>query len=66
MVAIVTDDLKHTLSEFILEDSAAKYYIGVGKPDSYDSSDTTSTPINSNFEEQEEWRGILDQVVEYE
>ena len=53
MVGIVTDDLKHTLSEFILEDSAAKYYIGVGKPDSYDSSDTTSTPINSNFEEQE-------------
>ena len=53
MAAIVTDDLKHTISEFLLEDSAATYYIGIGKADQYDSSDTTATPLRSNFEEAE-------------
>ena len=28
--------------------------------------DTVMNFIGTNFEEQEEWRGILDQVVEYE
>lgn len=53
MAAIITDDLKHTISEFLLEDSAATYYIGIGKADTYDSSDTVPTPIRSNREEQE-------------
>lgn len=53
MPAIVTDDLKHTISEFLLEDSAATYYIGIGKPDTYDSSDTVAIPLRTNKEEQE-------------
>ena len=53
MAAIVTDDLKHNISEFLLEDSAATYYIGIGKADQYDSSDTTATPLRTNFEEAE-------------
>jgi hypothetical protein len=53
MSAIVTDDLKHTISEFLLEDSAATYYVGIGKVDQYDSSDIVATPLRTNFEEAE-------------
>lgn len=53
MSAIVTDDLKHTISEFLLEDSASTYYVGIGKVDQYDSSDIVATLIRTNFEEAE-------------
>lgn len=53
MTAIITDDLKHTISEFLLEDSAGTYYVGIGKVDQYDSSDVVTTPLRTNFEEAE-------------
>ena len=53
MAAIVTDDLKFRISELVQTDDSAVYYIGIGKVDQYDSSDTTATPLRTNFEEAE-------------
>ena len=56
MAAIVTDDLKHRISDLIRFDADSEsthYYIGIGKVDQYDSSDTVATPLRTNFEEAE-------------
>lgn len=54
MSAIVTDDLKHRISNLIQHDAdSATYYIGIGKVDQYDSSDIVSTPLRTNFDEAE-------------
>lgn len=57
MAAVVTDPLKHRLSQFIFDDAKAgdsdEYYIGIGKPDTYNAQDTTTTPIRTVSEENE-------------
>ena len=54
MAAIVTDDLKHRISNLIQHDAdSATYYVGIGKVDQYDSSDVVTTPLRTNFEEAE-------------
>ena len=57
MTAIVTDDLKRRLSQFIFDDTLSgdsnEYYIGIGKPDTYNAQDTTLTPVRTNAEVRE-------------
>ena len=57
MAAIVTDPLKRRLSQFIFDDTRAgdsnEYYIGIGKPDTYNAQDTTTTPIRTVSEQNE-------------
>lgn len=53
MAAIITDLLKKTLMQHIVDDvadSAGRYYIGIGRSQDWDSSDTAPTPINSQRE----------------
>ena len=54
MTAIITTPLKKILIESLvtdIEDSANRYYIGIGKADDWDSSDTPPTPLNTLREE---------------
>ena len=56
MVAIVTDAFKHKLALDLFTDvtnatDSNEYYIGIGKTDTYDSSDTTITPLRHQFED---------------
>jgi hypothetical protein len=58
MVAVATDSLKRLFSEFIFNEAenstdSNEYYIGIGKGDAYDSSDTVITPVRSLEEERE-------------
>lgn len=58
MVAIVTDPLKLKFAEFIFNEATSttdshEYYIGIGKADTYDSSDTVATPVRTLQEERE-------------
>lgn len=55
MVAIVTDDLKNQIAlnlftEVTNTTDSNEYYIGIGKTDTYDSSDTTITPLRHQFD----------------
>lgn len=55
MVAIVTDALKHQIAlnlftEVTNTTDSNEYYIGIGKTDTYDSSDTTITPLRHQFD----------------
>ena len=52
MAAIITDTLRRQTADTLLTeilDTAGNnsYFIGVGKSDQYDSSDTVVTPVNS-------------------
>lgn len=52
MAAIITDTLRRQSAETLLTDildttGSNSYFIGVGKSDQYDSSDTAVTPVNS-------------------
>lgn len=56
MVAIVTDELKHKLAldlftEVTNSTDSHEFYIGIGKTDTYDSSDATITPVRTQFED---------------
>lgn len=55
MAAIVTDALKHQIAlNFFTEVTSTtdsnEYFIGIGKTDTYDSSDTTATPLSHQFD----------------
>lgn len=54
MAAIITDYFKRELVQNIFEDvadSAVNYYIGIGRSQDWDSSDTPTVPVNSLREE---------------
>ena len=56
MVAIVTDALKADISRKIFDEvvssaDSVEFYIGIGKTDIYDSSDTTATPLRNTFDD---------------
>ena len=57
MAAVVTDPLKHRLTQFIFSDARTQdsdeYYIGIGKPDVYNAQDTIVNPIRTFSEENE-------------
>ena len=58
MVAIATDPLKLKFAELLFNEASSstdshEYYIGIGKSDTYDSSDTTATPLRHLKEERE-------------
>lgn len=53
-MAIITDDFKRRFVQTILDDVAtdsSTYYIGIGKSEEWDSSDTTSTAVNTVVEQ---------------
>jgi len=65
MVAIVTDDLKKVVvSELIADvgDSASNYYIGIGKSDQWNITDTPPTPVPTDREERD-FRANLQSVI---
>ncbi len=65
MVAIVTDDLKKTVvAELISDvgDSASNYYIGIGKSDQWNITDTPPTPVPTDREERD-FRANLQSVI---
>ena len=56
MVAIVTDTLKKQMAKYLFDEAintsdSTEYYIGIGKTDTYDSSDTTATPLRHTFDD---------------
>jgi len=56
MTAIVTDPLKRKLAQDLLTEvqstsDSNEFYIGIGKTDTYDSSDTTIDPLRHTFDE---------------
>lgn len=56
MVAILTDTMKKQMAKYLFDEAVStsdsnEYYIGIGKTDTYDSSDTTITPIRHTFED---------------
>lgn len=58
MVAIANDPLKQQFVDLLFSEAndgndSNQYYIGIGKADAYDSSDTVSTPIRTIQEERE-------------
>lgn len=66
MTAIVTDPFKRKLASDLLTEvqnttDSNEFYIGIGKTDTYDSSDTTITPLRHTFEERV-GRGNLESV----
>lgn len=66
MVAIVTDTLKHKIAEDLFTQvtnatDSNEFYIGIGKTDTYDSSDAVSTPLRHQFEERVA-RGNLESI----
>jgi hypothetical protein len=55
-MAIITDDFKRRFVQTILDDVAAvtqTYYIGIGKSDEWDSSDTAPTAVNTAVEQRD-------------
>ena len=66
MTAIITDPFKHNTIEVLFNDVTStadsdQYYIGIGKSDTYDSSDTIATPLRTMFEERVA-RGNLESI----
>lgn len=66
MTAIITDDLKHKLAldlftEVTNSTDSHEFYIGIGKTDTYDSSDTTITPLRNQFDDRVS-RGNLESI----
>jgi len=66
MTAIVTDAFKHKIAEDLFTElgnasDANEFYIGIGKTDQYDSSDTTITPLRHQFDDRIA-RGNLESV----
>lgn len=66
MVAIATDPLKKKLIDLLFQEAdngtdSNEYYIGIGKADTYDSSDTVATPLRT-IEEEREARNNLQSV----
>lgn len=66
MPAIVTDPFKLKFAEFLFNEANSstdshEYYIGIGKADTYDSSDTVATPART-LEEEREARNNLQSV----
>ena len=66
MTAIVTDPLKRKLAADLLTEvqnttDSNQFYIGIGKTDTYDSSDTTINPVRHLFEERVA-RGNLESI----
>jgi hypothetical protein len=66
MTAIVTDPFKRKLASDLLTEvqntsDSNEFYIGIGKTDTYDSSDTTITPLRHTFEERV-GRGNLESI----
>jgi len=58
MVAIVTDALKQQIADLIFQEAdnstdSDEFFIGIGKADAYDSSDTVATPVRTTKEERE-------------
>lgn len=58
MTAIVTDKLRKQLAVNLFDEASNTtdsnhYYVGIGKSDTYDSSDTTVDPLRTEFEERE-------------
>ena len=58
MVAIATDPLKRQFTNLLLSEvesitDSNEYYIGIGKSDVWDSSDTVVTPLRTLKEERE-------------
>jgi hypothetical protein len=54
MTAIITDKIKKKLIQDIFDDaldSATYYYIGIGRSEDWDSSDTAPTPVNRDRDE---------------
>ena len=67
MVAIVTDRFKLAIVDkivTIIEDTADPTYIGFGKSEQWDSSDTAPTPLN-NLDEERKFRNGLQSVKKY-
>lgn len=65
MVAIVTDDFKkRVVAELITDvnDSASNYYIGIGKSDQWNITDTPPTPVPTDKEERD-FRSNLQSVI---
>ena len=66
MTAIVTDPFKRKLASDLLTEvknttDSSEFYIGIGKTDTYDSSDTIITPLRHTFEERV-GRGNLESI----
>jgi hypothetical protein len=66
MVAIVTDSLRAQLSAYLFDEmvnstDSNEYYVGIGKTDTYDSSDTIATPLRHTFEDRNT-RGNLESI----
>lgn len=56
MAAIITDNLRKNVAELLLTEildatDSSEYYIGIGKSDQYDDSDTVATPLRTLREE---------------
>ena len=69
MTAIVTDPFKRKLAADLLTEvqsstDSNEFYIGIGKTDTYDSSDTTITPVRHLFEERV-GRGNLESIKRF-
>lgn len=66
MVAIVTDSLKQQFAKYLFDEVSStsdsnEFFIGIGKSDTYDSSDTVITPVRT-LEEEREARNNLQSV----
>jgi len=67
-MAIITDDFKRRFVQTILDDvldSAQHYYIGIGRSEQWDSSDTVTVPVNS-ITEQRDFRLSMQSVKKAE
>ena len=58
MAATVTDNLRKNLAELLLTEittsaDSSQYYIGIGKSDQYNATDTVINPVRSNREERD-------------
>ena len=52
MVATITDRFKKTLIQSLFDESGTeKYYIGIGRGETWGTTDTAPTPVNSSYEE---------------
>ena len=60
MAAIVTDSLRKEVGELLFDNSTSgRFYIGIGKSDTYDSSDNTITPIRTKLEDRRARENLL-------
>ena len=61
MPAIITKKLKRKFAQLIFDEvrlDSSRYYIGIGKAEPYDSSETVTTPLDSRREDRNMRAGL--------